>query len=297
MKAGLTTSLGFALLGGIGIGLALSRARPPFRPPPDSAMPGGRLGAEIRLGEAIFNDPRHQAAAYVGNDLRCADCHLRAGRQAGSAPLWAAYVAYPAYRRKDHKVESFAQRLQGCFEFSMNGKPPPLGGKTLVALESYANFLARGLPVGPHAQGRLYRPISQPTTRPSYASGARLYAARCAACHGGNGAGLMANGTPVFPALWGKDSFNWGAGMADINHAAAFIHAFMPQNAPGSLSPQQAWDIATYIDSQTRPQDPRFTGNLAATRHLFHDTPFSTYGLSINNHVMGDPAETPPAGP
>ena len=36
----------------------------------------------------------------------------------------------------------------------------------------------------------------------------------------------------------------------------------MPLGLAGSLSEQEAWDAATYMDSQVRPQDPRFTGDV-----------------------------------
>jgi thiosulfate dehydrogenase len=70
----------------------------------------------------------------------------------------------------------------------------------------------------------------------------------------------------------------------------------MPLGAGGTLSVQQAWDVATYIDSQVRPQDPRFTGDVDQTRKMHHDTPFSMYGRTVNGAILGDPASTPPAG-
>jgi thiosulfate dehydrogenase len=38
-----------------------------------------------------------------------------------------------------------------------------------------------------------------------------------------------------------------------VGIAAAFIRTAMPQNQPGSLTAQQAFDLATYINSHTRP--------------------------------------------
>ena len=70
-------------------------------------------------------DTNQYAAKYVGNNLSCANCHLDAGRKPDSAPLWGAFVHYPAYRRKTGKVDTLTSRIQGCFEFSMNGKAPP----------------------------------------------------------------------------------------------------------------------------------------------------------------------------
>lgn len=68
-----------------------------FSPPSDDAIPAGSFGEMVRAGERIFTETGAQARAFVGNDLRCASCHLDRGRLAGSAPLWAAYVAYPAF--------------------------------------------------------------------------------------------------------------------------------------------------------------------------------------------------------
>ncbi|CPP07860.1 cytochrome C [Bordetella pertussis] len=51
----------------------------------------------VREGEQIFLHTPQRAAKFVGNDLTCASCHLDAGRRADSAPMWAAYVLYPAY--------------------------------------------------------------------------------------------------------------------------------------------------------------------------------------------------------
>lgn len=267
-----------------------------FTPPPESAIPAGQFGDEVRLGEQIFEDPAAHAGQFVGNDLHCSSCHLDAGRLAGSSPMWAAWVSYPAFRKKNDHVNSFAERLQGCFRYSMNGKVPPLGDPVLTALESYSYFLAKGLPTGEEPAGRGFTALPKPAMTPDYARGATVYAANCAACHGTDGAGQKADGKVVFPALWGARSFNWGAGMASIKNAAEFIHAFMPVGNAGSLTPQQAWDVANYVDSQVRPQDPRFTGDVATTRASFHDTPFSTYGQTVNGHVLGDPASTPAAG-
>ena len=84
--------------------------------------------------------------------------------------------------------------------------------------------------------------------------------------------------------------------MATIDKAAAFIHANMPQGQEGSLSVQQAWDVATYIDGKVRPQDPRFDGDPQATRRRHHDARVSRYGTVVAGHTLGDPATTPNAG-
>ncbi|MBU6499874.1 MAG: c-type cytochrome, partial [Rhodospirillales bacterium] len=258
-----------------------------FAPPPDSAIPDSPFGQMVRLGERIFTDTGHAAPQYVGNALRCSNCHIDGGRLAGAAPLWASYVAFPTYRSKNRHVNTFAERLQGCFRFSMNGTAPPLGDKVLVALESYAYFLARGAPTGIEMPGRGFPRLARPAQAPDYARGAAVFAQNCALCHQADGAGQSAGGRVVFPPLWGPHSFNWGAGMTSIANAAAFIKANMPYGKGDSLTDQQAWDVAMFVDSHERPQDPRFAGTIAATRAKFHDTPDSMYGVSLNGVLLG----------
>ncbi len=75
--------------------------------------------------------------------------------------------------------------------------------------------------------------------------------------------------------------------MGSIKNAAEFIHANMPFGAVGTLTPQQAWDVAAYIDSHNRPQDPRFVGSIAETRTKFHNNKFSMYGETVNGKLLG----------
>ena len=258
-----------------------------FHPPPESAVPKGPLGEAVRLGEEIFRHTGEASPQFVGNALTCSNCHLDAGRLANASPLWAGYVSFPAYRAKDKRVNTFAERLQDCFRFSMNGTAPPLGDQALVALESYAFWLSQGAPVGESLPGRGYPSLLKPAAAPDFARGGQVYAQRCALCHGADGGGQPSGGTMVFPPLWGARSYNWGAGMASVATAAAFIKANMPLGLGGSLSDQDAWDVALFVDGHERPQDPRFTGSVRETRARFHDSPDSLYGLTVNGVLLG----------
>ncbi len=269
-------------------------AADPAEPPPESAIPAGPDGEAIRRGLAIITNTRQAAPAFAGNDLRCANCHLDAGRTAGAAPLWAAFGNFPVWRDKNRQINSFEKRVQDCFIYSINGKPPPLGGEVLLAVAAYAGWLAQGQRIGVSPPGRGFPAIPAAPLPPDDARGARAFAEKCASCHGNTGQGLKDGDTVINPPLWGPGSYNWGAGMAQVDKAAAFIRANMPLGDGGSLSVQQAWDIAWYIDGQNRPQDPRFAGDVAATRTAHHNRPWSRYGTRSNGRLMGDPAITPP---
>jgi thiosulfate dehydrogenase len=283
----------------VGNASATDYARPPkmkpiepgeaarFSPPPEDKLPDGDFGEMVQLGEDIFNDTAGHAKEFVGNDLRCANCHLDAGRLANSAPLWAAYVAYPAFRSKNGHVNTFAERVQGCFQYSMNGKAPPLNDKVLVALESYAFALAKGAPTGQDLAGRGYPKLAKPKTL-DRERGREVYAQNCAVCHGGNGEGQKtAEGQTVFPPLWGPRSYNWGAGMSSIANAAGFIKANMPLSQGNSLSDEDSWAVAVFIDSHERPQDPRFMGSIKETRVAHHNSPLDMYGTAVDGAVLG----------
>ena len=258
-----------------------------FVPPAENTIPEGPYGDMVRLGRAIFTHTRENASAYVGNRLNCSNCHLDAGRLADSAPLWGAWGMYPAYRKKNKHVNSYGERLQGCFMYSMNGKAPPLDSKELIALETYSYWMAKGAPAGTKLPGAGYPTLPKPAQAPDFTRGKAVFEHQCALCHGADGQGQQVAGAYVFPPLWGPDSFNWGAGMHSVDTAAGFIKANMPFSRGGSLSDQDAWDVAMYMDGHERPQDPRFTGNVAATRKAFHDNPNSPYGTEVDGHLLG----------
>ncbi|MGD8547139.1 MAG: c-type cytochrome [Thiohalophilus sp.] len=266
---------------------------PKFTPPPESAIPDNELGKMIRRGKDLFINTQQLRGKYVGNDLNCANCHLAGGRLADSAPLWAAYTMYPAYRGKNHHVNTMQERIQGCFRYSMNGKPPPVGSEELTALLTYHYWLAKGAPTGVALKGRGYPKLDKPAKSPDIHRGQKVFEAQCAICHGDNGQGRMAEGKTVFPPLWGKNSFNWGAGMHRINTAANFIHANMPLGKPNSLSIQEAWDVAAYINSHERPQDPRYQGDLKQTDKTFHNHQ-CYYGDKLKDHTLGKQAYANP---
>ena len=260
---------------------------PTFTPPSEADIPDNEFGKIVRQGKNIFEDTQTYAKQYVGNGMNCVNCHLASGRKADSSPLWGAYVRYPAYRAKNNKVNTYEERIQGCFKFSMNGKAPAVDSPEMVALVTYSYWLSSGAPVGAKLKGAGYPELPKPAITPDAARGKTVYTENCQVCHGANGEGKKADGKSVFPPLWGPESFNWGAGMHRINTAAAFIKANMPLSKSGTLTDQQAWDVATFVMSHERPQDPRFKGDLAQTKKEYHDEN-CRYGETVDGKLLGD---------
>ena len=268
-----------------------------FQPPLNQDLPKGKMGASIRRGYKIFMNTPKYAKKYVGNGMSCVDCHTDRGRQAQASPMWAAWVIYPKYRHKNGLVNTMAMRNEGCFRYSENaqgspnGKKPPDSSEVIRDLSSYMFWMAKNAPTGHHMKGQGYPHIAKPPKPYSRERGHQIYANNCAACHGNDGQGLrLAKGEYAFPPLWGAQSFNWGAGMHRLNTAASFILHNMPLGRPNSLTVQQAWDVAAFMDAHPRPQDPRFNGNIKETIKKFHSRRYiDDYGKTINGLHLGAP--------
>ena len=269
-----------------------------FQPPSESKIPDGPAGDAIRRGQAIFMNTGANAGQFVGNQLACANCHLDGGRKANSAPMWAAWVIYPMYRSKNKQINTMEDRVKGCFTYSMNaqgspsGGPPPGGHEVYKDLQIYMHWLATGAPNGAKMEGGGYPELEKTAMGYDPERGRQVYAAKCATCHGSDGQGQQdLNGRVVFPPLWGPESYNWGAGMGRVNTAAGFIKANMPLGQGNSLTDQEAWDAAAFIDSRERPKDPRQKGSIAENAKANHGGD-SYYGKTIEGHVAGIGVDT-----
>ncbi len=213
--------------------------------PSDSLIPDGPLGLAIRRGRALLVATAESLPGHVGNKLRCVSCHLDAGRR--SSGSWVGVFAhYPQYRARSATVETLQYRINDCFRRSMNGQPLTTDGVDMRDIVAYLWFLSRDVPVAPASvSNRLatWAALTADTT-----AGARVYATSCVKCHGAEG-----EGTAAAPPVWGPYSYNIGAGMARVRTAAAFIRDNMPFDLAGSLTDQQALDVAAYVNAHARP--------------------------------------------
>lgn len=228
------------------------------QPPSDDQIPADKYGDDVRLGKKIFSETGKYARRYTGNGLTCSNCHLQAGRQANAAPMWAAFGMYPAYKAKNDRNNSLEDRIQQCFRFSLDGFAPTVDAPEIRALVAYIHFLATGAPIGKELSGRGFPQVVLTAYDASPSRGGITYEQKCASCHGLDGEGMQAeNGSYTYPPLWGMNSYNKAAGFARNDLLAGFIKANMPLGQPWTLTDQEALDIASYINLQIRPWDPR----------------------------------------
>lgn len=221
-------------------------ARVAFRIPDESEIRDSVVLVSVRRGKALMASTRDSLPQHVGNRLQCVSCHPDNGTRQNVMPWVGVYARFPQYRARVGGIQVIEDRINDCFKRSMNGSPLVPESRDMRDIIAYMAFLSSGYPVFAQVEGQSFprvTPVPGDTTR-----GAATFAAKCSVCHGVDGAG-----TDVFPALWGNGSYNIGAGMARVQTAAAFIKVAMPQTAPGTLTDQEAYDLATYINTRPRP--------------------------------------------
>jgi len=240
--------------------------------PADSEMPEGALGVSIRRGRALLAATPDSLPDHVGGQLRCTSCHLDEGTRVNAAPLVGVYARFPQYRDRSNAVAIIEDRINDCFQRSLNGRALAYDGRDMRDIVAWLAFLSRGTPVHRDTTPRGI-PLLAAMTADS-ARGRAQFATVCAACHGMDGAG-----TPAGPPLWGPKSYNIGASMARLRTAASFIKYNMPNDRPGTLTEQQAFDLAAYVNSHARP-DLRGKENDWPKGNAPEDVPYLTVGKS-----------------
>lgn len=221
-----------------------------FAPPSPETIPGDLRGEQIRLGYKMIVDTQEYGKRYVGNALNCTNCHLDAGLNPNSASFVGISILYPQYRERAGRQMTLADRINECFERSMNGKPLPPDSVKLTGIVAYIEWLSQNMPPGSAVPWRGIPRLTS-THQPNPLSGKKVYEKKCLFCHGSDGQGTLAA-----PPLWGPRSYNIGAGMARISVAAAFIKANMPRGWGWTVTDDEAVDAAAYINTQPRPDFP-----------------------------------------
>lgn len=217
-----------------------------FRVPDETEVADTVVLASVRRGRALLNHTRDSLPSHVGNALVCTNCHQQHGTLKNGMGWVGVYARFPQYRSRAGATQLIEDRVNDCFKRSLNGTALVPESRDMRDIVAYMAFLSTGYPVGAETDGQglpRMEPLAGDTLR-----GYAVFVARCARCHGAEG-----QGKPVAPPVWGSRSYNIGAGMARVRTAASFIKHWMPQDSAGVLSAQDAFDVATFIDSKPRP--------------------------------------------
>ena len=248
-------------VGAVAIYAGLSTTRPPQEPAVVAETQAtAEYGRRLLRDTALYIGPDHEDPdmRYSGTRMACASCHLDTGTKPGTLSLLPSAPKYPRDSGRDGGMRDLRDRINGCMQRSMNGRPLPRDSVEMMAMERYI----LGLNEQYEVMGETNRTsdeqaaFAEPDRAASPEAGKIVYENRCQVCHGADGQGLFATGNPengyVFPPLWGPDSYNNGAGMNRVLTASRFIKARMPFGQ-ADLTDDQAYDVSAYINSHPRP--------------------------------------------
>lgn len=225
----------------------------PFRVPDLSSVPNDKYGDSILRGKDYLEHTIEKLPQFVGAKNNCTNCHLNSGTTQFAGPWIGVVARFPQYRSRSGKIDTLTDRVNDCFERSLNGRRLPEKSSEMTDIISYMTWLSKGYAIGQDIQGSGMPKIVLDRL-PDLKAGRVIYESKCASCHQSNGQGLYTDdGHVAFPALWGSKSFNIGAGMARLQTAAGFVKKNMPIGQGGSLSDDEAWDVAGYFTQQNRP--------------------------------------------
>lgn len=214
-------------------------------------------GQELITYTSVYLGP-NGSIKNISNGMNCQNCHLDAGKKPDGNNFSAVYANYPLFRERSGAVESIYKRVSDCFQRSLNGIAPDSNSREFQAIQAYIKWLGKDVKKGTHPTGSGIKKLKYLDRAADPEKGKRVYLAQCASCHGANGEGQMnpENNGYSYPPLWGKHSYNDGAGLYRLSNFAGFVHSNMPfkqANHDHILSSEEAWDIAAFVNSQPRP--------------------------------------------
>lgn len=210
----------------------------------------------VMKGYYLMMDTQKYAAEYAGDKLNCANCHFQGGDTLGGKNNGISLVGvteiYPQFSPRNGRIISLADRINNCFERSMNGKPLPAGSVLMEEMIAYLAWISKEV-----APIKFFPWLGLPKLKtdhhPNSEAGERVYHLYCALCHRSGGEGDLRQGLVDYPPLWGDGSFNDGAGMSMLPNLASFIYYNMPYGQP-FLTEEQALDVASFILTKPRPK-------------------------------------------
>jgi thiosulfate dehydrogenase len=249
-------------------------------------------GKELISKTAFYLGPKG-TVAQISNGMNCQNCHLDAGTKIFGNNYGSVASTFPKFRARSGTNEDIYKRVNDCFERSLNGLPLDSTSMEMQAIKAYLLFLGKNVEKGTVVKGSGLKDLPYLDRAANPEAGKKIYNAKCASCHMTNGSGIKSGDGIVFtyPPLWGKDSYNDAAGLYRMSNFAKFIKYNMPLGATyesPQLTDEEAWDLAAYVNSQTRPHKDAPADWPDLTKKPV-DHPFGPYSdsFSENQHKFG----------
>lgn len=244
-----------------------------------------RYGKELISNTAYYFGPKGKIAA-ITNGMNCQNCHIDAGTKAYGNCFSAVASTFPVYRPRSGIVESIEFRINDCMQRSLDGEAIDSLSPEMKAMVAYLKWLGKNVPKGTKPAGAGTKELKYLDRAANPANGKIVYESKCQRCHGINGQGLPEwdSSAYIYPPLWGKNSYNTGAGLYRISRLAGYVKYNMPYGADyenPQLTDEEAWDVAAFINSQPRT-DKKFPKDWPDIKKKAIDHPFGPYADSFS---------------
>ena len=192
------------------------------------------------------------------NGMNCQNCHLDGGTIPFGNNFGKVAATYPQFRARNNGMQSIYDRVNDCFERSLNGTKMDTATREMQAIFAYLKWVGNDVSKGISPGGTSIMKLKYLGRAANPVAGNGVYVANCQSCHGANGEGqLNIDKTGYsYPPLWGKDSYNDGAGLYRMSSFAGFAKNNMPFGTDyhnPKLTDAEAWDVAAFVNSQPRP--------------------------------------------
>ncbi len=244
-------------------------------------------GRELIANTSTYLGPKG-SVARITNGMNCQNCHLQAGSVPYSNSFAAVASVYPLFRPRSGVVESIEYRVNDCLKRSLNGKSIDSAGREMRAFVAYLKWIGQHVPKNVKPKGAGVEELPYLDRAADAGKGAVVYSTNCMKCHGANGEGMMniEGNAYIYPPLWGKNSYNTGAGLYRLARFAGFVKYSMPPGAnheSPQLKNEDAWDVAAYVNTQARPRKD-FPGDWPDIKKKAIDIPFGPYADSFTTY-------------
>ncbi|MEQ8547261.1 MAG: c-type cytochrome [Cyclobacteriaceae bacterium] len=271
-------------------------------------LPEGRKGRLIKFGYLLTSESakwmgpmvKNPDMRFSGNNLACKNCHLDVGTRPGSASWVGVVDRFPQFRGRENKMGTIEERVNGCMERSMNGSALPVESHQMRAIVAYMEWLGEDLPEEREKEFKGFGKIKIPETAASPVLGKAVYETECQLCHGENGQGIWLTDSTkgyLYPPLWGKDTYNHGAGMHRVLTAAQFIKGNMPWGQATvenpKLTDEESYHVAAYINSFERPMKENTDDDFPDRKLKPVSTPYGPW----EDHFSAEEHKYGPFGP
>ncbi len=245
-------------------GLTLAITDSIWMAPDTNQIPHSAEGELIRYGRMLIANTSYflgpnGKVAHLSNGMNCQNCHLDAGTKPWGNNYGGVFSTYPKFRERRGANENIYQRVNDCFQRSLNGVELDSNSREMQAILAYIKWMGKDVARNKKPKGAGIKQLAFLDRAADTANGKNVYAQKCTKCHGANGEGILKpdSFSYLYPPLWGENSYNTGAGLYRLSRFAGYVKDNMPFGSTyksTQLTDEEAWDVAAYVNAQPRPQ-------------------------------------------